>query len=71
VRAWTGREPLAPPDGAPHAGALIELLAVDRGTERVNDPDAFRPAYGRQAAAQVKWEREHGRPLPHPGGTAD
>ncbi len=71
VRDWTGREPLVPPDGAPRAGALIELLAVEEGTGLVDDPDNFQPAYGRRAAAQVKWEREHGRPLPHPGGTTD
>jgi tRNA threonylcarbamoyladenosine biosynthesis protein TsaB len=70
VQAWTGRPPLGPPAGGPQAGALIELLAVEQATVPVDDPTAFEPAYGRQAAAQDKWERQHGRPLPHSGGDA-
>jgi tRNA threonylcarbamoyladenosine biosynthesis protein TsaB len=68
MQAWTGREPLGPPAGAPKAGALIELLALEGAAVLVADPAAFEPAYGRQAAAQDKWEQRHGRPLPHSGG---
>ena len=68
VLEWTGREPLGPPAGVPRAGALLELLAVQGGAKPIEDPDTFEPAYGRRAAAQAKWEEEHGRPLPRSGG---
>ena len=48
---------------APHArgvslllGQITDAGAVDLGT--------WEPRYGRMAEAQVKWESEHGRPLP-------
>ncbi len=68
VLEWTGREPLGPPAGVPRAGALLELLAVQGGATAIENPDTFEPAYGRRAAAQAKWEEEHGRPLPRSGG---
>ena len=68
VLEWTGREPLGPPAGVPRAGALLELLAVRGGATEIEDPDTFEPAYGRRAAAQAKWEEEHGKPLPRSGG---
>jgi len=64
VREWIGREPVGPPDGGPRASALLELMQVDGGLTRVLDPDAFVPTYGRQAAAQDRWEEAHGRQLP-------
>jgi tRNA threonylcarbamoyl adenosine modification protein YeaZ len=70
VRQWTGRNAVGPPAGAPRASALLELLAVERGTARVEDPQAFEPEYGRLATAQVRWEAEHGRPLPRSDGTS-
>ncbi len=60
VQKWTGRRPVGPPTGAPRAGALLELLAVGKATKCVADPASFEPNYGRQAEAQVRWEREHG-----------
>ncbi len=65
---WTGRAPVGPPAGSPRAAALLSLVGVVGGTRRIDDPAAFQPAYGRLAEAQVRWEREHGRPLPHPQG---
>jgi tRNA threonylcarbamoyladenosine biosynthesis protein TsaB len=70
VRAWTGAEPVGPPDGAPCAAALLELLAVRGAARSVTDVAGFEPDYGRPPAAQDRWEREHGRPLPHPTGDA-
>jgi tRNA threonylcarbamoyladenosine biosynthesis protein TsaB len=70
VRQWTGRDPVGPPAGAPRASALLELLVVERGTVRVEDPEGFEPEYGRLATAQVRWEAQHGRPLPRSGGTS-
>jgi tRNA threonylcarbamoyladenosine biosynthesis protein TsaB len=68
VRSWTGRDPVGPPAGAPRASALVELLAVEGVTKRIDDIDAFEPTYGRRAAAQDRWEAKHGRPLPDPDG---
>lgn len=67
VRAWTGRDPVGPPDGMPRAGVLLELLTVAGATAEVPDPETLEPTYGRPAEAQARWEREHGRPLPDPG----
>ena len=62
---WAGRAPAGPGQGVPRAGALLELLAVDGGSVGVPDPLGFEPTYGRDAEAQVRWEAEHGRALPH------
>ncbi len=64
VREWTGAEPIGPPAGGPLASALLELIQVEGGMTRVPDPDSFVPTYGRQAAAQDRWEETHGRRLP-------
>jgi tRNA threonylcarbamoyladenosine biosynthesis protein TsaB len=71
VRAWTGRDPVGPPVGSPRASLLLSALALEHGATKVEDPVSFEPAYGRLAEAQVRWEREHGRPLPHPSGETD
>lgn len=68
VRAWCGREPLQPSEGAPRAGALLELMAVSGAVTVVDDVDRFEPAYGRRAAAQDRWEEKHGRALPDSTG---
>jgi tRNA threonylcarbamoyladenosine biosynthesis protein TsaB len=68
MRQWTGRPPVGPPQGAPRAGALLELLGVTGATTVVDDPSALEPTYGRLAEAQARWERTHGRPLPHSPG---
>jgi len=51
--------------GRPHARSLLGLRAVRSATRLVSDPLVVEPAYGRVAEAQVRWEREHGRTLPH------
>jgi tRNA threonylcarbamoyladenosine biosynthesis protein TsaB len=68
MRQWTGRLPVGPPRGAPRAGALLELLDVSGATTVVQDPSALDPTYGRLAEAQTRWERAHGRVLPHSPG---
>ena len=68
VRSWTGREPVGPPVGAPSAAALLDLRGRPGVATPIPDVAAFEPTYGRKAEAQVKWEREHGRPLPDPPG---
>jgi hypothetical protein len=70
MRQWTGRPPVGPPVGMPRAAALLELLDVAGATTAVDDPAALEPTYGRLAEAQTRWERAHGRALPHsPGDT--
>ena len=56
-------------DAPPAARWLLELLGRDGGTVPVANVQSWEPVYGRPAEAQAKWEREHGRLLPHPAGT--
>lgn len=70
MRQWTGRAPVGPPLGVPRAGTLLELLGVGGATVVVDDPAALEPTYGRLAEAQSRWERAHGRALPHSPGEA-
>ncbi|MBI3982396.1 MAG: tRNA (adenosine(37)-N6)-threonylcarbamoyltransferase complex dimerization subunit type 1 TsaB [Gemmatimonadetes bacterium] len=70
VLAWTGRGAVGPPWGSPRAGALLELMAVPGAVEPVAAPFEAEPVYGRAAAAQSRWEEQHGRPLPNSGGDA-
>ncbi len=67
VRAWVGSEPRHAKGGA-SARALLELAGMEGVAETIVDPDAWDPTYGRRAAAQDRWEAEHGRPLPDPTG---
>ncbi|MFC1639292.1 tRNA (adenosine(37)-N6)-threonylcarbamoyltransferase complex dimerization subunit type 1 TsaB [Gemmatimonadota bacterium] len=60
VLAWTGRDPVGPPDFVPRAAFLLDLLAVDVATRRIDKPKAFEPEYGRLAEAQVKLEKAVG-----------
>ena len=48
---------------APHARGVALLLGeiIDAGPV---DLGVWEPSYGRMAEAQVKWEAEHGKPLP-------
>jgi tRNA threonylcarbamoyladenosine biosynthesis protein TsaB len=57
-------------DAPPDARWLLELLGRDGGTVPVSNVQSWEPVYGRPAEAQAKWEREHGRSLPDPAGTA-
>jgi tRNA threonylcarbamoyladenosine biosynthesis protein TsaB len=54
---------LDPASGAaPRAGAVVALTLLD--TLGPVSLDAWEPAYGRLAEAQVQWEARHGRALP-------
>lgn len=55
-----GRLPVGAVAVAPHARGV----AVLGGMLEPADLAAWEPRYGRLAEAQVKWEAEHGRPLP-------
>lgn len=50
----------------PNAGALLTLLGVVGGAEKVNALDDWEPRYGRPAEAQARWEALHGRVLSNP-----
>jgi tRNA threonylcarbamoyladenosine biosynthesis protein TsaB len=52
----------------PHAAALLTLLGVAGGAQRVGELDNWEPCYGRPAEAQARWEALHGRPLSNPFG---
>jgi hypothetical protein len=67
LEAWAGRTMIRPPEGAPHARALIALSGMTGGAGRVA-ADRWEPDYGRPAEAQARWEMAHGRPLPDPVG---
>jgi tRNA threonylcarbamoyladenosine biosynthesis protein TsaB len=54
----------------PNAAALLSLLGVPGGAERVHDLDRWEPNYGRPAEAQLRWEAAHGRALSDPRGLA-
>ena len=66
MRAWTGRDPVGPPLGGPRAGTLLQLMALPGAVTQIADAGEFEPTYGRQAAAQDRWENTHGRPLHDP-----
>lgn len=54
--------PLEAPARGPHARGVAAMLAAVLASGPV-DLDAWEPAYGRLAEAQVKWEQAHGRSL--------
>ncbi len=64
LERWAGSALIPPPEGAPHARALLGLVDRPGGATRVESVQAWEPAYGRPAEAQVRWETAHGRPLP-------
>ncbi len=68
VEAALGHAIIGEPDSLPDARALLALAAVRGGTSAVADPAEWQPDYGRQAEAQVVWERTHGQPLPTSSG---
>ena len=68
VREWTGCPPVGPPRGAPRASLLLMVRRLKGGSDLLDSLSEFEPTYGRQAEAQARWEREHGRPLPHSPG---
>jgi tRNA threonylcarbamoyladenosine biosynthesis protein TsaB len=56
ARIWSSRQPVGPPELAPRASNLIELLAIDGAVRSIRDPASFEPEYGRLAEAQVRLE---------------
>jgi tRNA threonylcarbamoyladenosine biosynthesis protein TsaB len=70
LERWTGLRMIGPPEGAPHAGQLIGLIALAEGARRVDDTQGWEPVYGRPAEAQARWEIAHGRPIPDSVGGA-
>jgi tRNA threonylcarbamoyladenosine biosynthesis protein TsaB len=66
VRGWIGAETVS--HGGASARALLELAVLEGVAGPVLDLDAWDPTYGRQAAAQDRWEAKHGRPLLDPSG---
>jgi tRNA threonylcarbamoyladenosine biosynthesis protein TsaB len=69
LEAWAGVALIAPPAGAPHARALLELVGARGGARRVEAVRDWAPVYGRPAEAQARWEAAHGQPLPDSVGT--
>ncbi|MEA3245449.1 MAG: tRNA (adenosine(37)-N6)-threonylcarbamoyltransferase complex dimerization subunit type 1 TsaB [Gemmatimonadota bacterium] len=65
MAARHGATPVGPAEArhaAPHARGVAKLLPAVVAAGPV-DLDAWEPAYGRLAEAQVQWEATHGRPL--------
>lgn len=62
--AWTGNNPVGPLSGGPRASSLLRLKGLRGGARSIGSLAEFEPNYGRHAEAQVRWEQEHGRPLP-------
>jgi tRNA threonylcarbamoyladenosine biosynthesis protein TsaB len=61
---WVGSPVIEPPEGAPHAARLLELVGRPGGAHEVDAVMHWEPLYGRPAEAQARWETAHGRPLP-------
>lgn len=70
ILAWVGHPPTNSWRGLPRAEFLLPLVGLDGGARRIEDIAAFEPRYGREAAAQVRWEQRHGRALPDSGADA-
>lgn len=66
---WTGRPVVGPPEGAPHAARLLDLVGRPGGARHIDAVPEWEPTYGRPAEAQVRWESSHGRPLPNSVGS--
>jgi tRNA threonylcarbamoyladenosine biosynthesis protein TsaB len=66
---WAGRPVIGPPEGAPRAARLLELVGRPGGACAVESVREWEPVYGRPAEAQARWESAHGRPLPDSVGS--
>jgi tRNA threonylcarbamoyladenosine biosynthesis protein TsaB len=64
LERWAGTALVGPPEGAPHARVLLDLVDLPGGAARVEAVQGWEPVYGRPAEAQARWETAHGRPLP-------
>jgi tRNA threonylcarbamoyladenosine biosynthesis protein TsaB len=69
LEQWVGSPVIGPPEGAPHAARLLELMDRPGGAHEVEAVTHWEPLYGRPAEAQARWETAHGRPLPDSVGS--
>jgi tRNA threonylcarbamoyladenosine biosynthesis protein TsaB len=69
LERWAGRPVIGPPEGAPRAASLLDLLGRKSGAREVHAVREWEPVYGRPAEAQARWESVHGRPLPDSVGS--
>ena len=63
IEAWTGKPPVPLDAVPPVARSLLWLADHEEARRPIAGVDE--PVYGRPAEAVVKWEKSHGRPLPH------
>ena len=63
IETWTGKPPVPLDAVPPIAGSLLWLADYEEARRPITVVDE--PVYGRPAEAVVKWEKSHGRPLPH------
>jgi len=66
---WVGSQIIGPPQGAPQAARLLDLVGQRGGAREVKMVREWEPVYGRPAEAQARWESAHGRPLPDSVGS--
>ena len=69
LERWTGQPVVVPPEGAPRASWLLDLIGIPGGARLVEAARDWEPVYGRPAEAQARWEMDHGRPLPDSVGS--
>jgi tRNA threonylcarbamoyladenosine biosynthesis protein TsaB len=69
LEQWAGSPVIGPPEGAPHAARLLELVGLSGGAHEIEAVTHWEPLYGRPAEAQARWETAHGRPLPDSVGS--
>jgi len=69
LEQWSGKPVVGPPEGAPHAARLLDLVGRPGGAREVPAAWQWEPTYGRPAEAQARWESAHGRPLPDSVGS--
>jgi tRNA threonylcarbamoyladenosine biosynthesis protein TsaB len=69
LQEWSGRAIIGPPEGSPHAAALLNLVGRPGGAREIEAVGQWEPVYGRPAEAQARWESAHGRPLPDSVGS--
>lgn len=69
LEEWSGKPVVGPPEGAPHAARLLDLVGRPGGAREISAVWEWEPTYGRPAEAQARWEIAHGRPLPDSVGS--
>jgi tRNA threonylcarbamoyladenosine biosynthesis protein TsaB len=69
LERWAGQALIGPPEGAPHASRLLELVGRSGGARELKTVRDWEPIYGRPAEAQARWESVHGRPIPDSVGS--